>query len=175
MSERMSIIAAILTDVSELPDRTSPDDFPESMVVTSDELMIILERHLQGVTLDYQCEVRDWMFRCFGPEISADELERADRFTEEALELAQTMPGFTADRAHALVDYVFGRPVGNRDQEVGGVMVTLAALCNVASIDIAFAAKTELARVWMKIDQIRAKQASKPTGSALPTAETRTP
>ena len=75
--------------------------------------------------------VARWMMECFGPKITADKLERADRFVEEALELAQTMPGFSADRAHALVEYVFGRLVGDPRQEVGGVMVTLAALCKV--------------------------------------------
>lgn len=118
----------------------------------------------------FQGGVAKWMDVCFGPEIASDRLERADRFIEEALELCQTWPEFTADRAHALVDYVFGRPVGEPAQEVGGVMVTLAALCNTAGIDIEQAAQTELARVWTKVEAIRAKQAAKPTGSALPIA-----
>ena len=118
----------------------------------------------------FQSRVNDWMMVCFGPEIAADKLERADRFIEEALELSQTWPDFTAERAHALVDYVFNRPVGEPAQEVGGVMVTLAALCNTGGIDIETAAETELARVWTKVDAIRAKQAAKPTGSALPIA-----
>lgn len=116
----------------------------------------------------FQSEVADWMLVCFGPEIAADRLERADRFIEEALELCQTWPAFTADRAHALVDYVFNRPVGEPVQEVGGVMVTLAALCNAAGINIQDAQETELARIWTKVEAIRAKQASKPAGSALP-------
>lgn len=118
----------------------------------------------------FQAEVSEWMLACFGPEVSDDKLERADRFTEEALELAQTIPGFTADRAHALVDYVFARPVGQRGQEVGGTMVTMAALCNTFGVGIVEEAERELARVWTKIDDIRAKQAAKPTGSALPVA-----
>ncbi len=118
----------------------------------------------------FQSEVDQWMDACFGDQIKADQLERGDRFIEEALELAQTMPGFGADRAHALVDYVFSRPVGDRFQEVGGVMVTLAALCNAAELDLRGAAALELARVWTKVEAIRAKQAAKPTGSALPVA-----
>ncbi len=120
---------------------------------------------------DYQHEVDRWMDACFGEPIKSDQLERADRFIEEALELAQTFPEFTADRAHALVDYVFGRAVGEREQEVGGVMVTLSALCNTSSIDIANAADVELARIWTKVEAIRAKQKAKPTGSALPIAQ----
>lgn len=118
----------------------------------------------------FQARVDQWMDACFGDAIKADQLERADRFIEEALELAQTMPGFGVERAHVLVDYVFGRPVGEAEQEVGGVTVTLAALCNAAGIDTNECAERELARVWTKVEAIRAKQAAKPTGSALPIA-----
>ncbi len=119
--------------------------------------------------LNFQNGVDLWMNACFGETIKHDKLERADRFIEEALELTQAM-GYSADRAHALVDYVFNRPIGEAPQEVGGVMVTLAALCNTVDVQIFSAAQTELARVWTKVEQIRAKQAAKPTGSALPVA-----
>lgn len=118
----------------------------------------------------FQAEVGRWMLECFGEEIAADRIERADRFLEEALELAQTIPGFTVERARALVEYVFARPVGERGQEVGGVGVTLAALCNTYGLNITDEWQRELARVWTKVETIRAKQASKPTGSALPVA-----
>ena len=118
----------------------------------------------------FQAEVGRWMLECFGEEIAADRIERADRFLEEALELSQTIPGFTVERARALVEYVFARPVGERGQEVGGVGVTLAALCNTYGLNIADEWQRELARVWTKVETIRAKQASKPTGSALPVA-----
>lgn len=39
-------IESIIRDIAELPDRTSPEDQPEAMLVTSDELRIILTRHL---------------------------------------------------------------------------------------------------------------------------------
>lgn len=127
----------------------------------------------EGVPTDsdsFQARVHKWMLACFGEAIAADQVERNDRFVEEALELAQSL-GWTPDRAHALVDYVFGRPAGDPFQEVGGVMVTLAALCNTAGIDVDGAADVELSRVWTKIEKIRAKQAAKPTGSALPSAK----
>lgn len=117
----------------------------------------------------YQQGVDAWMQACFGEPIKSDQLERADRFCEEALELVQTMPGFNAERAHALVDYVFGRPVGERGQEVGGVMVCLAALCNTVGLSVQEQADRELERIWTKVEAIRAKQKRKPTGSALPT------
>ena len=116
---------------------------------------------------DYQLRVDTWMQACFGPEITADTMERNHRFLEEAIELVQAN-GCTAGEAHQLVDYVFGRPVGERAQEVGGAMVTLAALCTASGLDMMSAAETELARVWTKVDVIRAKQAAKPKHSPLP-------
>lgn len=129
----------------------------------------MLERLAGPVQEPFQERVGGWMLECFTPEITADKLERNDRFIEEALELVQSC-GYDAARAHALVDYVFSRPVGEPSQEVGGVMVTLAALCNPHGIDMVVAAETELARILAPkvIEKIRAKQASKPTGSALP-------
>lgn len=123
-----------------------------------------------GLLSEKQAEVGRWMLECFGYAIANNRLERADRFIEEALELAQTCPEFSADRAHALVDYVFSRPVGETEQEIGGVMVTLAALCNTGGYDIQEAMDREVARIWTKVEAIRAKQAAKPVGSALPMA-----
>lgn len=119
----------------------------------------------------FQARVGGWMAQCFPPEVSEDLVERCDRFTEEALELVQAV-GYSPERAHALVDYVFGRDVGDPPQEVGGVQVTLAALCNTAGLDMADAGEVELARILRPeiILKIRAKQAAKPTGSALPVA-----
>lgn len=119
----------------------------------------------------FQARVSDWMVACFPPVVCMDEVERSDRFIEESLELVQAR-GYSAERAHALVDYVFGRPAGDPPQEVGGVMVTLAALCHVARISMTDAAEVELERINRPeiIEKIRAKQAAKPTGSALPVA-----
>jgi len=36
-------IEAVIRRVAELPDRTSPEDWPEAMLVTADELAAILE------------------------------------------------------------------------------------------------------------------------------------
>ncbi|MDR6102766.1 NTP pyrophosphatase (non-canonical NTP hydrolase) [Agrobacterium larrymoorei] len=115
----------------------------------------------------FQTGVTDWLFQCFGHKISSDKLERADRLIEEALELVQAV-GYPEERVKALLQYVYSRPMGEPRQEVGGVMVTLAAFCWSYGIDLDEAAQTELARIWTKIDAIRAKQAAKPTGSALP-------
>lgn len=117
--------------------------------------------------MSFQSDVEIWMQRCFGAEITADPVERNHRFIEEALELIQAN-GATASEAHYLVDYVFARPVGRRSQEVGGVMVTLAALCNTTGDNVDLCAGEELRRCWRKIDTIRAKQAAKPQFGPLP-------
>lgn len=118
----------------------------------------------------FQSRVETWLLACFGKEIAEDVTER-NRFLEESLELVQST-GCTASEAHQLVDYVFGRPVGEKQQETGGVMVTLAALCSAVGVRMAAAAETELARVWTKIEKIREKQAAKPKHSPLPESPT---
>ncbi len=115
----------------------------------------------------FQSEVYRWLIACFGPTIATDKVERNHRFLEEALELVQAC-GCTQDEAHQLVDYVFGRPIGEPNQEVGGTMVTLAALCQAQGLDMDDDGRTELARVWTKVEKIRAKQAAKPKFGPLP-------
>ncbi|MFS0771087.1 hypothetical protein [Sphingomonas sp. 1P08PE] len=123
-------------------------------------------KHAEAVEA-FQSRVQPWMLACFGAEIAADGVERNHRFLEEALELVQST-GCTASEAHQLVDYVFGRDVGEPAQEVGGVMVTLAALCLAHGLDMHADGETELARIWTKVEKIRAKQAAKPKHSPLP-------
>jgi hypothetical protein len=115
----------------------------------------------------FQSRVWPWLIHCFGEQIARDGRERNHRFLEEALELVQST-GCTASEAHQLVDYVFGRPVGEPHQETGGVMVTLAALCLAHGLDMHAAGEDELTRVWGKADKIRAKQAAKPAHGPLP-------
>lgn len=116
---------------------------------------------------EFQTLVRGWLMECFSMEVCRDTAERNHRFLEEALELVQAK-GCTRSEAHQLVDYVFGRPAGDPFQEAGGVAVTFAALCDAGNINVDDAANTELARVWTKIEKIRAKQAAKPKHSPLP-------
>lgn len=110
----------------------------------------------------YQSLVEDWMMKCFTLNIIRDKTERNNRFIEEALELVQSA-GYTKEQVLKIVDYVFERPVGEVNQEVGGVMVTLAALCNVWNINIKKEALREIFRVDSPdtIQKIRAKQATK--------------
>ncbi|GGE05131.1 hypothetical protein SAMN05421774_101844 [Gemmobacter megaterium] len=111
----------------------------------------------------FQAQVRDWMHDCFGQALSDDRTERNRRYLEESLELVQSLGG-SREQAHALVDYVFSRPAGQPAQEVGGAMVTLAALCEANGLDMQAAAEQELARILDPriMAQIRERQTRKP-------------
>lgn len=116
---------------------------------------------------NYQGRVITWIKECFGLEAANDKIERNHRFLEESLELVQSL-GCTADEAHQLVDYVYGRDIGEPAQEVGGVMLTLSGLCSVNELDMLLCGEEELTRVWTKLEVIRAKQKAKPKHSPLP-------
>lgn len=182
----MEMKPAMSADVSEAVERLT-EDLQEGRIkdlAVSRDVQTVLAALQEGsgalpaslsVSIEgeasFQSRVLPWLMECFGAEIAADRVERCDRFIEEALELAQSLD-WTADRAHALVDYVYGRPKGEPHQEVGGVMVTLAALCQAADLDMKRGGDDELARIMRPeiVLKIRAKQAAKPTGSALPVA-----
>ncbi|MFV1846408.1 hypothetical protein ACNJRW_09480 [Stenotrophomonas maltophilia] len=138
--------------------------------------------HTQAVDLGptFQDGVSEWMGQCFLPSLYSDMTERGDRLLEEVLELLQAH-GYDSARVPTLVDYVFGRPVGEPAQEVGGVMVTLAGYCWVAGLDMHAAGDAELARISQPevMAKIRAKQEAKNAlhfdtplpGNAGPTAQ----
>jgi hypothetical protein len=126
----------------------------------------------------YQARVGDWMMACFGADITNSLMERCYRFFEGASELCQAL-GMSADMAHQLVDYTWGRDKGEPSQEVGGVMVTLAALCFAAGLDMEADGETELSRISAPeiMDKIRRKHAAKvlrTPHSALPGIDTST-
>lgn|SRR5581483_1887161 len=115
----------------------------------------------------FQRRVEEWLTACFPAAVREDRLERTHRFLEEALELAQAN-GCSQEDAHMIANYVYSRPVGRPEHEVGGVMVTLAGLCSASRIDMSREADRELEQNWERITAIRQKQASKPPGSPLP-------
>lgn len=110
----------------------------------------------------FQAGVTAWMGECFLPEIIHDRTERGDRLLEEVLELLQSH-GYDRGRVATLVEYVYGRPVGEPAQEVGGVMVTLAAYCMVAGLDMHAEGARELGRITQPevMAKIRRKQEAK--------------
>lgn len=116
----------------------------------------------------YQDRVAAWVETCFGE--SSDprrKTRRAHRFAEEALEFLQSV-GIPREDVLQLVDYVYGRPAGDPVQELGGVMVTLCGAATAHDLDVNECAEKELARVWTKVDAIRAKSATQDKSSPLP-------
>jgi hypothetical protein len=161
--------ARVICSWYEAAKTNQPDQTPQPYIVLTlaefDQLTAI--KRESG---SFQQRVEPWMRECFGDVIPFDKTERNHRFIEEALELVQAC-GATASECHQLVDYVFNRPVGYPYQESGGVMVTHAALCLANGLDMHQNGETELARIWTKIEAIRAKQAAKPKHSPLPTTD----
>lgn len=106
--------------------------------------------------------VMAWLYNTFAGNILFDIEERVLRFTEETLELGQT-EGMTREQAHALVDQVFDKPVGEVEQEQGGVMVCLAAYAALKDADLHVAFEREMARIEepAMAAKIRAKHAKK--------------
>lgn len=116
-----------------------------------------------------QAKMRKWIEEVFGEGERKNSFSRGNRFMEEAIELYQANGG-TAKDAHDLVDYVFGRPIGEFRQEVGGVLLTLAGLCNSRKVNMAECADEDLARVFTPecIARAKAKAATATPGSPLP-------
>jgi hypothetical protein len=110
----------------------------------------------------FQERVHKWCVACFGPAITRDRKERCFRFLEEAVELVQSM-GMTKEQVLTLVNYVYGRPAGIPRQEVGGTMVTLAALCGAHGLKLQECAQEEINRIESAevMQKIRMKQISK--------------
>jgi hypothetical protein len=115
----------------------------------------------------FQARVYDWMLYTFSAEATKDATERCHRLLEETLELVQSL-GCTASEAHQLIDYVFGRPVGEPAQELGGTQLCLAGLAHAAGLDLEVESEKELARNWQNAEKIRAKWKMKPKFSPLP-------
>ena len=111
---------------------------------------------------DFQKRVTTWVLTCFPTNVAATRQERVFRFLEEALELCQSLD-MSQEDADRVVRYVYGRPVGEPFQEVGGVFVTIAALCWNDGIDMQDAAFSELIRIEKPeiMEKIRAKQNAK--------------
>lgn len=88
----------------------------------------------------------EWAIRCFGVEHVTHIPTRAMRVAEEAIELAQAAQ-VDKETIYRIVDAVYAKPRGNLDQEIGGVMLTLAIFSNSAYVDPNISFETELCRV----------------------------
>lgn len=116
---------------------------------------------------DYQMRATVFAHECFGAEIAADPIDRSNRALEEMLEVYQAL-GNSEANAIDLVHYVFSRKPGNVGKELGSAAMTLAILATACRENLVECAEAELARVFDKIDIIRAKRAAQKPGSPLP-------
>jgi hypothetical protein len=126
--------------------------------------------HYLLISNSLQKRVGRWLVKCFGTGTwVTTKKERSYRFFEEATELVQAN-NMTREECHQLVDYTFDRPVGELKQEVGGVRITLSALCETEGVDENAAAEAEYKRINKPdiIERIRQKQLTKPQFSPLP-------
>lgn len=110
--------------------------------------------------LEFQSKVINWLAKCFDISVVTDRKERNFRFFEEATELVQA-GGMTKDECLQLIDYVYGRPIGDIKQEVGGTLVTLFGLINAHGIDSEQCAKEEIESCYEHTERIRAKWLNK--------------
>lgn len=126
---------------------------------------------------DFQTRATRWVAHAFGPDLARSHQERAYRFIEEAVELAQSTGVSRAD-LNLTADRVYAKAPGDLPNEVGGAALTLAALAGTYGLDLLTTAEGELARCERNTDAIRAKHATKtliagpiitpdPTGVAL--------
>ncbi len=99
---------------------------------------------------DYrQRSAATWAAISFGASNATSASQRALKFLEEAVELYQAAGGDLAT-GHRLLDFVFGRPVGEIEQELGGAGLTLLLLANAAGLSADDAERLELDRVLSK-------------------------
>lgn len=112
---------------------------------------------------DFQTKAAEWALNVFGETIATNQRERNHRFIEEAIELVQSL-NCSKEEVLALVDYVYDRPKGEPYQEVGGVMMALAILCNANDLDMVEDGILELKRISYPgaIEKIKAKHVTKP-------------
>lgn len=154
-------------EMSRLINATMTQRSYEGLELTPKNTQIIEKPDISFWT--YFNEVTQWFIECFGYSPSSKPGDRLHRFTEESLELTQSL-GQTREEAHAIVDYVHGRPVGEPVQELGGTFVTLFVVAETYGLNPAVCARKELDRVKQPsvMTKIRAKDAAKPVFSALP-------
>ncbi len=122
-----------------------------------------------------QATVAKWCAEAFGQDHASSLPQRGLRLLEEALEAAQAA-GVPLAQAHHVVDYVYGRPVGELQQELGGIGVTVLALAAAAGLSAEEAEAREVARVLSKpIEHFRRRNIEKNEAGleARPDAATR--
>lgn len=93
-----------------------------------------------------------WAVETFGP-VALDRHERAARFLEEAIELAQA-EDLSIDLVKAIADRVYSRPGGYLHKEIGQALVTLELLAE----NLGISADAEATREFDRVRSIPAEE-----------------
>ena len=114
-------------------------------------------------SVDFQISVTNWVIDTFDTNALDDKRERSFRFLEEAVELAQATRVLSPEDIFNTMHWVLNRPNGEVHAEIGGVMVTLAALSAAHGETMFACAREELQRIRSPgmSAKIRAKQKEK--------------
>ncbi len=106
-----------------------------------------------------QHRVEAWVRNTFGDE-SMQPRERSLRAAEEMIELLQALGDITPWEILQLLVKKWNQPSGDPHQELGGVMITLLALCAQHKLEAYQALQDEWIRINQPemIEKIRAKQ-----------------
>jgi hypothetical protein len=91
----------------------------------------------------------DWSIRSFGRAHVQDKKVRALRLAEEAIEFCQARD-VPIEQMRLLIDTVYGRPVGDANQEIGGVFMTAVIAAAIEGLDPEECFLIELRRVLAK-------------------------
>lgn len=95
--------------------------------------------------VDWQPKMVEWVRTRLGYD-AMDPHERAMRFLEESLELAQAV-GITEDEIDKMRLHVYAKDVGRVGQEIGGVVTTLLTLAQSQDVDMNVAGLMEIDRI----------------------------
>ena len=104
----------------------------------------------------FQVWVDTWVQQCFGSLKALTTRERSFRFIEEGVELVQAT-GLTKEEVIRVVEHVYAKPVGQVEQEAGGVLMSMTVLCNHLGINMANTAQGALHECIANGAKIRAK------------------
>lgn len=102
-----------------------------------------------GIRDGRQSNIHSWAKAAFGEREATSLPQRGLRLLEEATEAAQAT-GVDEYKAHDLVAYVFSRPVGQLNQELGGTAVCVLALAAAAGLSADDEEAREVYRVLSK-------------------------
>ncbi|MEN3234695.1 hypothetical protein PUR29_13930 [Methylobacterium ajmalii] len=147
-------------------DLTSPESISAGIAAATAAILSHISTAGRGES--YQDRVYRHFLHVAG-EDPTDLPERRDRANEEFAELMQSLGG-TLEGWIAIGRYVWGRPIGEPSQEMGGTLNTLAALAAWARLDMMACAEAELARTMLPevVAKIRRKRANRHGRGVLP-------